>query len=117
MRRLVNPDRLTPPEFTLLAEMTHASLAEFVIDYFIRKTSWVTRAHHLMSIATVAAVVFVASQTGRSWKACLADLGLALIALFLLVLPVHELLTPPRTGSPVRATSAGTTRCAWPRSG
>lgn len=92
MRPPLNPDRLTPPEFTLLAEMTHASLAEFVIDHFLRKTSWLTRAHHAMSAATVTAVIVVANLTDRSWKACLADLGLALLALFVLVLPVHELL-------------------------
>lgn len=72
--------------------MTHASLAEFVIEYFLRRRSWVTRAHHAMTIATVAAIVYVAMTTGRSWKWCLADFGLAFVALVVVILPLHELL-------------------------
>lgn len=72
--------------------MRHASLADFVIEYFIRRPSWLTRLHHLMSIATVVAIIWTALATNRSWRACLIDFGLALVALFLVILPLHELL-------------------------
>ena len=72
--------------------MTHASLAEFVIEYFLRKTSWLTRLHHAMTVATVAAAVFVAITTRRPLTWCLAEFVLALVALFLVILPIHELL-------------------------
>ena len=88
----LHPERLAPPEFALLAEMTHASLAEFVIQYFLRRTSWLTHLHHLMSIATVAAVVLVANRVGRPFRLCVLDFFLALAALFLVILPIHELL-------------------------
>jgi hypothetical protein len=90
--RRVQPERLAPPEFALLAEMTHASLAEFVIEYFLRRRSWLTHAHHAMTIVTVAAAVLVAMRTGRPLKLCVLDFFLALAALFVIVLPIHELL-------------------------
>lgn len=88
----MHPERLAPPEFTLLAEMTHQSLAEFVIEHFLRRTSWLTRLHHLMTAATVAALILTAYVTSRPWKLALLDFALALPALFLIVLPLHELL-------------------------
>lgn len=72
--------------------MTHASLAEFVIEYFLRRPSWLTRLHHAMTVATFIAVIVAANATGRSLRWCFADFGLAFVALFLIVLPVHELL-------------------------
>lgn len=89
---MIQPDQLASDRFALLAEMTHASLADFVIDNFLRKTSWLTRLHHAMTIATVAAVLIVAMKSGRPLKWCLLDFVLALVALFLFVLPIHELL-------------------------
>ncbi len=90
-RRLL-PEHLAPPEFTLLGEMTHASLAEFVIEYFLRRRSWLTHAHHALSIITVAAAVIVALRIERPLTLCVLDFFLALAALFVIVLPVHEFL-------------------------
>ncbi|MGZ5434104.1 MAG: DUF3267 domain-containing protein [Thermoanaerobaculia bacterium] len=85
-------DDLTPPRYELLAELTHAELAEFVLHYFFRRRSWLTWAHHGMSAATVATIVFVAIGEGRSFLRCLGDFGLAFVALFVAILPLHELL-------------------------
>lgn len=88
----LHPDELTASDYALLGEMTHASLADFVIEYFIRRSSWVTRLHHLMSITTVGAVVFIVGTTGATWRFALAQFALAFVALLVAVLPLHELL-------------------------
>jgi hypothetical protein len=85
-------DDLTPPRYELLAELTHADLAEFVLHHFFRRRSWLTYAHHAMSLATLAAIVFIGLDQGRSFLRCLGDFGIAFIALFLVILPLHELL-------------------------
>jgi hypothetical protein len=77
-------------EHTLLGELTHASLAEFVLEYFLRRGSWLTRAHHAMSLFTVAAIVAVAWTQRRSWGDCLQSFGLAFVTLFVVILPLHE---------------------------
>src|SRR5688572_11300030 len=56
---LISPEHLSTAEYTLLAEMHHTSLAEFVIEYFIRRRSWVVWVHHAMSLATIIAVALV----------------------------------------------------------
>jgi hypothetical protein len=91
-RRLTEPHELDAPEYTLLAAMRHASLAEFVIEYFLRKATWLTRLHHALSLGTIAAIVFAAIAHERTWRQCLADFFLALLALFVVILPIHELL-------------------------
>ncbi len=83
-------EALSSSEYTLLGALTHASLAEFVVEYFLRRGSWLTRAHHAMSLATIAAIVAVAWSQGRSWLECLQSFGLALVSLFFVVLPLHE---------------------------
>jgi len=88
----MDPEELSGTEYALVAEMTHASLAEFVVEYFIRRTSWLTGLHHLMTLVTVAAIVVLALAQDRTLLACLRDFGLALAALFLVILPVHEAL-------------------------
>jgi hypothetical protein len=84
----LTPEELHGRDHVLLAEMTHQSLAEFVIEYFLKRTSWLTRLHHLMSLATVIAIIAIAD----SWMRALAGFAFAFLALFLIVLPVHELL-------------------------
>ncbi len=85
-------DDLAPPHYELLASLTHADLGEFVLRYFFKRRSWVTHAHHAMSLATLAAIVLIATQQHRSFLRCLGDFGLALAALFVVILPLHELL-------------------------
>ena len=85
-------DDLTPPHYDLLAELTHAELGEFVLHYFFRRRSWLIGAHHAMSLATLGAIVLIAIDQGRSFLRCLGDFGLAFVALFVVILPLHELL-------------------------
>lgn len=84
-------DELTSPRYALLAELTHAELGEFVLRYFFRRRSWLVWAHHAMSLATLAAIVWVAIDQHRSFVRCLGDFGLAFVALFVVILPLHEL--------------------------
>jgi hypothetical protein len=85
-------DDLRSPRYALLAELTHAELGEFVLHYFFRRRSWLVWAHHAMSLVTVVAIVLVAVERHHSWLLCLRDFGLAFVALFLVILPLHELL-------------------------
>ena len=85
-------DDLTPPRYELLAELTHAQLGEFVLEYFFRRRSWLVWAHHAMSLATLVVIVFVAIDQRRSFLRCLGDFGLAFVALFVVIMPLHELL-------------------------
>lgn len=72
--------------------MHHASLAEFVIEYFIRRPTWVVWLHHAMSLITVAAVALVIETQDTTLRAGLAAFGLAFAALLVVILPIHELL-------------------------
>lgn len=85
-------DDLAPPHYTLLREMTHATLGEFVLQYFLRHGSWITRLHHLLSLGTLGAIVWIAAARDHSFLRCLRDFGLAFGALFAVILPLHELL-------------------------
>lgn len=84
---------MTPDDLThhpLLGEMTHATLADFVIHWFLKRTSWLTWAHHLMSLAALVAAIAVAVVQDRGVPRTLVDFVLSLIALFLVILPLHE---------------------------
>lgn len=100
---------LAPPRFALVREMTHAELAEFVIEYFFRRGSWLTLAHHLMSLATLGAIAAIASMQGRSVLRCVGDFFFALAALILVILPLHELLH----AAAYRLTGARDIRWGW----
>jgi len=88
----VQPEELDSPRYELLGQLTHATLIEFVLEYFLRRTSWLTWLHHAMSIATIAVIVFTAIEQQRSFLRCLGDFGLALVTLVLVILPLHEAL-------------------------
>ncbi|HYO78008.1 MAG TPA: DUF3267 domain-containing protein [Thermoanaerobaculia bacterium] len=85
-------DELSTPDYTLTGELTHATLSDFVVDYFFRRGSWLTRVHHAMSLATLAAAIGTAVAQERGFGRTFLDFGIAVIALFVLVLPLHELL-------------------------
>ena len=85
-------DELSSSDYVLLGEMTHQTLADFVIDYFLRRTSWLTRAHHAMSLATLVAAIAVAVMQNRGVLRTLGDFVVALAALFVVILPLHEAL-------------------------
>ena len=89
---LTSPEQLSTAEYTLLAEMHHSSLVEFIMEYFFRRHTWVVWAHHAMSVATIAAVVLVITAQEVEPLAAIAAFVLALVALLVVILPVHELL-------------------------
>lgn len=88
----MTPDELREPEYALLGTMTHDTLVDFVIEYFFRRTSWLTRAHHAMSLAAFLAAVVVAWEQGRGILRPLGEFLLAAIATFVVILPLHEAL-------------------------
>ena len=85
-------DDLAPPRYELLREMTHQQLAEFVLEYFFRRRSCVIWLHHAMSLAILGAIVSAAIAQQRSFFRCAGDFFLALLTLFVVILPLHELL-------------------------
>jgi hypothetical protein len=83
---------MTPEELNgrpLLGEMTHETLAEFVIHWFFRRSSWLTWAHHLMSLAALIAAIATVVQRHGVFRT-LADFVLSLAVLVLVILPLHE---------------------------
>ena len=88
----VTVDDLAAPRFELLREMTHAQLTEFVVQYFLHHGSWVTRLHHGFALLNIGAIVAVAWAQHRSLLRCLTDFGVALAIMFVVMLPLHELV-------------------------
>ena len=88
----LNPERLSTAEYALLAEMTHTSLAEFVIEYFIRRRTWLVWLHHAMSLAAIAAVVLMIAAQDLAVGRVFTVFGLAFLTLLIVILPLHELL-------------------------
>ena len=86
----MTPDELSRDEYQLLGELTHATLADFVIEYFLRRGSWLTRLHHALSLTTLGAAIAVAVVQGRGVGRTFLDFGLAVVALFVILLPLHE---------------------------
>lgn len=84
---------MTPEELSgrpLLGEMTHETLADFVLYWFLKRTSWLTWSHHLMSAAALAAAIAVAVVQRHGVLRTVTDFVFALIALVLVILPLHE---------------------------
>jgi hypothetical protein len=88
----MTPDELSHDRYQLLGEMTHATLADFVVEYFLRRGSWLTHTHHALSFITLAAAVAVAVMQGRGFARAFLDFGMAMVALFMIILPLHEAL-------------------------
>lgn len=79
-------------EYRLLAVLSHPRLAEFVIHYFFRRGSWLTRLHHALSGLLVVFAILIAYRQGMSFLDGLSAFGLAFLTLFLVILPLHEAL-------------------------
>lgn len=85
-------EQLAGGGYVATGELTHASLASFVIEYFFRRGSWLTVAHHAMSLATLGAAVTVGLLQEKTFLAGVAAFVLAIPAVIVVVLPLHELL-------------------------
>ncbi|HEX7708946.1 MAG TPA: DUF3267 domain-containing protein [Thermoanaerobaculia bacterium] len=85
-------EQLSSDRYELLGQMTHATLADFVVEYFFRRMTWVVWLHHALSALTLAAAIGVAAQQERGFIRGLGDFGLAFVAMLVVLLPVHELI-------------------------
>jgi hypothetical protein len=83
---------LSSDRYELLGQMTHATLADFVVEYFFRRMTWVVWMHHVLSAVTFAAAIGVAAQQERGFLRALADFGLAFFVMLIVLLPLHELI-------------------------
>ena len=77
----MTPDELSHDRYQLLGEMTHATLADFVLEYFLRRNSWLTWLHHGLSLAALAAAITAAVMQERGVGRTFLDFGLSLAAL------------------------------------
>ncbi|HEU4520770.1 MAG TPA: hypothetical protein VFT12_02135, partial [Thermoanaerobaculia bacterium] len=83
-------DRLRGPEFDLLDQLRYDDLIPFAARYFFERTSWVTRLHHVLSLLSLAAVIWAAIALDLSVVTVLQQIGLGFLVMFLAVLPFHE---------------------------
>ena len=88
----MSPDELSGSDYELLGELTHASLGDFVLEYFLHRHSWLTWTHHLLSLATLIAALTTAVLQDRGVLRTAVDFTLSLAALFVVILPLHEAL-------------------------
>jgi hypothetical protein len=88
----MTPDELSGSDYRLLGELTHASLGDFVIEYFLRRHSWLTWTHHALSLATLFAAIATAVLQDRGVLRTAGDFVFSLVALFVVILPLHEAL-------------------------
>lgn len=83
-------EALESGEYALLGQLTHAELAGFLGEFFLKRTSWLVWLHHAMSVGTIAAIVAVAMLRDLTVIHCVKAFGFAFLTLFLVILPVHE---------------------------
>ena len=84
----MDKSELRGPDFELLRAIRHEELIDFAIEYFFRRPSWLTRFHHALSIATLAAIFATAS----GFLSALHDFMEATVAVTIIVLPRHDAL-------------------------
>jgi hypothetical protein len=82
-------DDLRGEGFEILVSIRHEQLIPFVLEYFFERTSWVTRLHHAMSLASLIALSAVAFQR-FSFLGFLAQFAIGVVVMLVFVLPLHE---------------------------
>lgn len=88
----MTPEDLSGSDYQLLGELTHATLADFVLEYFLHRNSWLTWTHHALSFAALSAAVLTAVLQDRGVPRTAGDFALSIGALFVVILPLHEAL-------------------------
>jgi hypothetical protein len=83
-------EELHGSDYELTGELTHATITDFVVEYFFRRGSWLTRTHHALSLLTLAAAIGTAVLQERGVVRTTTDLVLSLAGLFVVILPLHE---------------------------
>lgn len=88
----MTPEELSPPRYELLGQMSHATLAEFVIEYFLRRWSWLTWLHHALTLIALGSAIGCAVVQSRGVIRTAGDFVLAIVLLVVVLLPLHEAL-------------------------
>lgn len=88
-RSVSSIDELRGGRFEILESIRHEQLIPFVLQYFFERTSWVTRLHHAMSVASALALL-VAGFQRFTLLGFLAQFGAGMAVMLVFVLPVHE---------------------------
>ena len=90
-RGIPSIEELRSGKFTLLESIRHEQLIPFVQEYFFRRTSWVTRLHHSLSIVSLLALIG-AGIAGFSVGGFFLQFALGVVVMLAVVLPLHEAL-------------------------
>lgn len=94
--RLTPDDLAVGSHFTLLGEMRNSAMLDFVVEYFLRRRTWLIWVHHAMSLATLVTGLTVAfSNDAGVWfnaGRALAAFAGAFVLLAVVILPLHEIV-------------------------
>ncbi|HUP45428.1 MAG TPA: DUF3267 domain-containing protein [Thermoanaerobaculia bacterium] len=85
-------DELRAADYELLDQLRYDDLLSFAARYFFERTSWVTRLHHALSLAALAAVIATAVMRDISFLRALQQFALGFVFMFVVALPLHEAL-------------------------
>ncbi|HUP48220.1 MAG TPA: DUF3267 domain-containing protein [Thermoanaerobaculia bacterium] len=85
-------EELRGPAFELLDEFRHDDVVSFVARWFFDRPSWITRLNLALSLAALAAVFVTAGLLRVPFLQALAQFGLGVIVMAVVVLPLHEAL-------------------------
>ena len=84
-------EELRSGRYTALESIRHEQLIPFVQEYFFRRTSWVTRLHHTLSIVSLLALIGV-GIAGFSVGRFFLQFAIGVVVMLAVVLPLHEAL-------------------------
>jgi hypothetical protein len=90
---ILNPqisDLADPERFELLEELHFDAIIPFVSKYYTKHRSWVTWLHYTFSIGLASAWLVVGFQQRLSLDGWLTGAGAAVLAFFILIIPLHE---------------------------
>lgn len=76
--------------FQLLEELHFDEILPFVSDYYTKHRSWITWLHYAFSIGLASAWLVVGFQQRLDPIGWLAGAGAAVLAFFILIIPLHE---------------------------
>jgi hypothetical protein len=75
--------------FQVLLVLGHDDITPFVGEYYWKRRNWLILSHYLITLATLAAWVFIGVTQGSDLVRWLVVLGSAVLA-FILLVPIHE---------------------------
>jgi hypothetical protein len=112
MRDAPSVEELHSDRFEQLVMLRHHDLVEFAAQYFLQRTSWLTRLHHGASIAAVIALMYATFRLPPvgGW---ILQFAAGAVSFIVVLLPLHELLH----AAAYRAVGARHLRWNWTRKG